>query len=193
MSSSNIAPDSAMRMLDVFASLLGLIILSPLFFVIAAMIKLNSPGPVFHRSQRVGRKGRLFGLYKFRSMVANAEKAGPAITAKRDERITGIGKILRRIKLDELPQLLNVLKGEMSLVGPRPEDPRYVAAYTPEQRQVLNPDRASQALLPLLIATKKKSYLALIGKRFIERRFCPLNWQSIWITYPGGRFSPICS
>jgi lipopolysaccharide/colanic/teichoic acid biosynthesis glycosyltransferase len=127
-----------MRLLDGVISVAGLILLGPLFAVIALLIKLDSPGPVFHRAVRVGRGGRLFRLYKFRSMVADARFKGPGITAAGDTRVTEFGRFLRKTKLDELPQLLNVLKGEMSLVGPRPEDPRYVAYYTPEQRAVLS-------------------------------------------------------
>jgi len=126
------------RLFDLFVSLAGLVLLFPLFVAIAIAIKLDSPGPVFFRGQRVGRGGHLFSIYKFRSMVAGAAQRGPGITAAGDARITGVGKVLRRAKLDELPQLLNVVRGEMSLVGPRPEDPRYVALYTSEQRRVLD-------------------------------------------------------
>ena len=111
--------------------------LSPLFLVIALLIKLSTPGPVFYRAVRIGKDGLPFRLYKFRSMVMGADKSGPGITTAADRRITPVGRFLRKTKLDELPQLINVLRGEMSLVGPRPEDPRYVAYYTPDQRQVL--------------------------------------------------------
>lgn len=128
----------AKRLFDLFTSLAGLVLLSPVFALIAIVIELDLPGPVFFRGQRVGRDGRLFGLYKFRSMVIEAPQKGPGITAAGDPRITCVGRVLRRTKLDELPQLINVVRGEMSLVGPRPEDPRYVALYTPEQRRVLS-------------------------------------------------------
>lgn len=126
-----------MRILDFFASLFGLILLSPLFLVVTLFVKFTSPGPVFHRGERVGLNGKLFNLYKFRTMITNAATIGPGITAQNDLRITGVGRFLRSTKIDELPQLINVLKGEMSLVGPRPEDPRYVDQYTPEQREIL--------------------------------------------------------
>ena len=126
------------RTFDLLASALGLIILSPIFALIALLIRLTSPGPVFYRARRVGQGGREFTLYKFRSMVADADRRGPGITTAGDPRVTSIGRVLRRTKLDELPQLWNVLRGDMSLVGPRPEDPRYVALYTPEQRRVLD-------------------------------------------------------
>jgi lipopolysaccharide/colanic/teichoic acid biosynthesis glycosyltransferase len=125
------------RGFDLAAALLGLGLLAPLFAVIAAVVKLTSPGPVFYRAPRVGLGGALFGLYKFRSMHAEAPRLGPGITRAGDPRITPVGAWLRRYKLDELPQLINVVRGEMSLVGPRPEDPRYVARYSPEQRRVL--------------------------------------------------------
>lgn len=126
------------RLFDILASAIGLVVLSPLFLVIAIAIKITSPGPVFYRALRVGRHGKHFKLFKFRSMVVDADKIGPGITGSDDPRITSIGRLLRRTKLDELPQLINVLHGEMSIVGPRPEDPRYVALYNDEQRQILN-------------------------------------------------------
>lgn len=125
------------RAFDLLASATGLIILSPLLVGIALAVRLTSHGPALYRAQRVGRHGKEFTLYKFRSMVADADRHGPGITAANDDRVTGVGRFLRRTKLDELPQLLNVLRGDMSLVGPRPEDPRYVALYTPEQRRIL--------------------------------------------------------
>jgi lipopolysaccharide/colanic/teichoic acid biosynthesis glycosyltransferase len=126
------------RAFDVLASGVGLIVLSPVLVVLALLVKFGSPGPVFYRANRVGLHGEPFQLFKFRSMVVGADKKGPAVTGAGDSRVTPIGRFLRRTKLDELPQLLNVLRGEMSVVGPRPEDPRYVAHYTPEQREVLN-------------------------------------------------------
>ena len=131
------AADGFRRLLDVIAAAGGLIVFSPLFLLIAVLIKRDSPGPVFYRARRVGKDGHEFRLYKFRSMVADADRQGPGITASGDSRVTRVGLMLRRTKLDELPQLINVLTGDMSLVGPRPEDPRYVALYTDEQRQVL--------------------------------------------------------
>jgi lipopolysaccharide/colanic/teichoic acid biosynthesis glycosyltransferase len=123
------------RLLDVIVAVAGVLILSPLFAVLAAAVKLSSPGPVFHRGERVGRGGTLFKLYKFRSMQVG--EGGPAITRAGDSRVTAVGRFLRRTKFDELPQLINVLRGDMSLVGPRPEAPRYVAMYDGEQRRIL--------------------------------------------------------
>jgi lipopolysaccharide/colanic/teichoic acid biosynthesis glycosyltransferase len=125
------------RGFDVAASGVGLIVLSPVFAMIAMAIRLNSEGPVWYKARRIGLNGKEFRLYKFRSMVVGADQNGPGITTAQDDRITSVGRFLRRTKLDELPQLINVLRGEMSLVGPRPEDPRYVALYTPAQREIL--------------------------------------------------------
>jgi lipopolysaccharide/colanic/teichoic acid biosynthesis glycosyltransferase len=126
-----------MHPLEILISLLGLLLLSPLFLAVALLIKLDTPGPVFYRARRIGRGGRPFELLKFRSMVTGAGRLGPGLTIAGDGRITRSGRWLRQTKVDELPQLFNVLKGEMSLVGPRPEDPRYVALYSAEQRRVL--------------------------------------------------------
>lgn len=128
---------TAKRLFDLFFALIGIIILLPIFLAIAIWIKLDSPGPVLFRQTRIGRFGHEFKIYKFRTMVANAEALGKQITADGDQRITSSGKFLRKYKLDELTQLFNVLKGEMSIVGPRPEVPTYVALYTLEQRRVL--------------------------------------------------------
>jgi lipopolysaccharide/colanic/teichoic acid biosynthesis glycosyltransferase len=128
----------AKRGIDFAAAVLGLLFLSPLLLLIAALVKLTSSGPVLHRAVRAGREGKLFCLFKFRSMSPDADRAGPGLTRSGDPRVTPLGGWLRRLKLDELPQLFNVLKGDMSLVGPRPEDPSYVAYYTPEQRKVLS-------------------------------------------------------
>ena len=125
------------RLLDVIAAAIGLLLLTPLFAVVICMIKQHDRGPIFYHARRIGKDGKEFAVYKFRSMIIDADKQGPAVTTSGDDRITPIGKFLRNTKLDELPQLLNVLNGEMSLVGPRPEDPRYVEKYTPVQRKIL--------------------------------------------------------
>ena len=126
-----------MRATDLSVSLVGLVVASPVLLLVAIAVKCSSPGPVFHRAQRVGKDRRLFTLYKFRSMVLDAAERGPGITGRDDPRITRVGRILRRTKLDEWPQLFNTLIGDMSLVGPRPEDPRYVAAYSADQLEIL--------------------------------------------------------
>lgn len=125
------------RALDIFGSAIGLLILSPLFLAIAVAIKLDTPGPVFFRQERVGRDGRPFHIFKFRSMIPEAPRSGTALTVRADRRITRVGAFLRKTKLDELPQLINVFKGEMSLVGPRPEVPEFMKFYTAEQRAIM--------------------------------------------------------
>jgi lipopolysaccharide/colanic/teichoic acid biosynthesis glycosyltransferase len=125
------------RIVDILASAVGLLLLSPVFLVIGAAVKLGDGGPVLYRSKRVGIGGKLFSIYKFRSMLQGAERMGGGLTVRGDRRVTRAGRLLREYKLDELPQLLNVLKGDMSLVGARPEDPGFVARYTPEQQEIL--------------------------------------------------------
>ena len=125
------------RVFDVCVALLGLCLLALPMLGIALAVRLDSPGPVFFRQQRVGRHGCCFRIHKFRTMVVDAESRGPQVTASSDRRITRIGNFLRRWKLDELPQLIDVLVGDMSLVGPRPEVPRYVALYPADVRELV--------------------------------------------------------
>ena len=125
------------RLMDIAVSGCALAVLWPVLLLIALAIKIDDPGPVFYRQVRVGRGGRTFRIFKFRTMVVDADKKGLAITVGRDNRITRVGALLRRTKLDELAQLINVFTGDMSFVGPRPEVQKYVDLYTPYQRQVL--------------------------------------------------------
>lgn len=125
------------RAFDIVAAALGLLVLSPVMAAVAVLIKISSPGPIFHNSIRTGRFGTPFRVYKFRTMVVGAEKLGGPSTGKNDSRVTPIGLKLRRYKVDELPQLLNVLKGEMSIVGPRPEVPRYTSQYFGDEELIL--------------------------------------------------------
>jgi lipopolysaccharide/colanic/teichoic acid biosynthesis glycosyltransferase len=125
------------RLVDLLIATIGLLILLPFLLVVALLIKIDSPGPVFFRQQRVGLGGRAFRIFKFRSMVHGAYKMGSRLTTKRDPRVTRVGQILRWFKIDELPQLINVMLGDMSLIGPRPEDPYFVRYYTDAQRAVL--------------------------------------------------------
>jgi lipopolysaccharide/colanic/teichoic acid biosynthesis glycosyltransferase len=125
------------RSFDIALSTVGLIFMSPLLIGIAVWIKLDTPGPVFFRQRRVGLKGALFDIHKFRTMAADAAQRGMQITVSDDPRITRAGRFLRRTKLDELPQLIDVLIGNMSLVGPRPEVPKYVAMYSVAQRDTV--------------------------------------------------------
>lgn len=126
------------RLIDVVGASGGLLILSPFALMVAALIKVDSPGPVIFRQVRVGRGGRPFRIWKFRTMRDNAAALGPGITTGGDTRVTRVGRYLRRWKIDELPQLVNVVRGDMSLVGPRPELPEFVALYDAEERAVLD-------------------------------------------------------
>jgi lipopolysaccharide/colanic/teichoic acid biosynthesis glycosyltransferase len=137
------------RTIDILVSLTSLIVLFPLFFVVAVLIKLDSPGPVLFIQNRVGKDGRIFPLFKFRSMYIDAERrresllrfneaSGPLFKMRHDPRITRVGRFLRRSSLDEIPQLINILRGEMTLVGPRPALPREVATYGPVERKRLS-------------------------------------------------------
>jgi len=125
------------RIFDLVVGTFSLIVVSPIMLICVILSKLQSPGPIIYSAQRAGLRGKIFSMYKFRTMVTNAQSIGTGITNYRDPRITPIGRFLRKTKLDELPQLLNVLKGEMSIVGPRPEAPEYVKFYTKKQRKVL--------------------------------------------------------
>ncbi len=125
------------RTLDVVGSALGLVILSVIFLIVAIAIKRDSPGPVFFRQDRVGRDGRVFRIYKFRSMGVQRTAGDTLLTVHADKRVTRVGAFLRKTKLDELPQLINVLFGDMSLVGPRPEVPDFMKFYSPEQRAII--------------------------------------------------------
>ena len=126
------------RIFDVLLSLLSLLVLAPVFLILAVLIKLDSRGPVFYRGIRAGRHGKAFHVLKFRSMVPEAERVGSGTTALNDFRITRVGKVIRRYKLDELPQIINVIKGDMSIVGPRPELLEYAARYEGDEKEILN-------------------------------------------------------
>lgn len=197
----------AKRLLDLMGSALGLIVLSPLFLVVGLLIWANDRGPVFFRQERIGQGGRPFLIWKFRTMVMNAEALGSPLTVGRDPRITRVGHWLRKTKIDELPQLINVLLGQMSLVGPRPEVAAYVALYTPEQREVLQlrpgiTDPASlrfrneqellaQAVDPegwyVEVIMPEKIRLNLeYGRRASVRTDLGLVWLTVWHLLIGG-------
>jgi lipopolysaccharide/colanic/teichoic acid biosynthesis glycosyltransferase len=125
------------RVFDIVVALVALILLLPVLAVIALIIRLDSPGPAFYAQERVSLYGRRFRLLKFRTMVVDAERLAPNVSAAGDPRVTRVGRVLRRWYLDEFPQLLNVIRGDMSLVGPRPETPEFVAYYSPAERRVL--------------------------------------------------------
>lgn len=123
------------RIFDIVFSFIGLIILSPVFIIISILIKIKMPGPVFFHQNRAGRHGRLFRIVKFRTMIPN--HGGDTISVKGENRITPLGTILRRYKLDELPELWNVLKGDMSFVGPRPDMPEYISRFSGDEKLIL--------------------------------------------------------
>jgi len=125
------------RLVDIAVAVGGLVLLAPLLALIALIVRVESPGHPFYGGWRVGRDGRRFRMWKFRTMVRDADRIGPGITARDDARVTAVGRFLRATKLDELPQLVNLLTGELTLIGPRAEVPDIVARYTPEQRRVL--------------------------------------------------------
>ncbi len=126
------------RVFDFIAAFIGLVVLFPILFVISLWIKFSSKGPLFYSQKRVGKEFKEFDIYKFRSMVVDADKIGPSVTSGDDPRITEVGKFIRKTKIDELPQLLNVLKGDMSLVGPRPEVMKFVEKKRDEYKKVLS-------------------------------------------------------
>jgi len=176
------------RVFDLIVATIGLIILSPLLVVAAVLVGMSSPGGIFFRGQRVGKDGKLFQILKFRTMVENAAQVGPGITTAGDARITRVGQWLRRTKIDELPQLWNVVRGEMSLVGPRPEDPRYVALYTEDQRHILSVRpgitspasiqfRHEEALLP---AGDIETYIKLLMPAKIKADLEYLDRRTFW-------------
>ncbi|MCW3106558.1 MAG: wcfS [Segetibacter sp.] len=177
------------RCFDFLFSLVGLIILSPVFLLAALLIKLTSKGPVFFNQSRVGKDGKDFKVYKFRSMYVNADKRGLLTVGGKDTRVTAIGYYLRKFKLDELPQLINVVKGEMSIVGPRPEVRRYVEMYSQEQLRALKvlpgiTDYASieyrnENDLLALAQNPEEFYVKEIMPKKIELNFKYINNRSI--------------
>lgn len=180
------------RAFDIIVSAAGLALLSPAFLVIATAILLDSGGPVLFRQERVGLKGRSFAIHKFRTMVADAPQKGPQLTYGSDPRITRVGRLLRRSKLDELPQLLDVLAGRMSLVGPRPEVPRYVARYPVEIRsKVLSvrpgiTDLASLAYIDessvlARAADPERAYVEEVMPRKLELAVRYVDEQTLWM------------
>ncbi|MDE2082013.1 MAG: sugar transferase [Burkholderiales bacterium] len=158
------------RLFDLLLAAAALLLLSPLMLAVALAIRLDSPGPVFFRQQRVGRHGVPFNIHKFRSMRDGA--AGPALTVGADPRITRVGAWLRRLRLDELPQLIDVLQGTMSLVGPRPELPRYVAHYPPALRDLalaVRPGITDPSSLAFLDEAERLAAAADPEREYIER------------------------
>jgi|SRR5437773_2501413 len=179
------------RLCDIVISVVALILLLPVFAIVAILIKLDSPGPVFFRQLRVGFHGQLFRIFKYRTMVVNAEKLGGPSTTADDRRITRSGKWIRRFNLDELPQLMNVLKGEMSLVGPRPEVPQYAALFRGAEKEILSvrPGLTDWATLwnidegAVLAgdADPERAYLELIRPEKIRLQLEYVKRRSFWV------------
>jgi lipopolysaccharide/colanic/teichoic acid biosynthesis glycosyltransferase len=178
------------RLFDLIFSLAGFLVLSPIFIILSLLILITMGWPVFYRQIRVGRGGEEFKIIKFRSMVKNAEKRGLAVTTGGDPRITPIGRFLRKSKLDELPQLLNVISGDMSLVGPRPEVPKYVSLYDDHQRQVLSvrpglTDPASivyrhEEQILARYADTEKAYIEVLMPAKLKLNLAYIEKQSFW-------------
>lgn len=181
------------RLFDIIVSSLGLVVTSPLFLAITIMIKRGSKGPVFYRGERVGRFKKPFRIYKFRTMVADAEKLGGPSTAADDPRLTRTARFLKKYQLDELPQLINVFTGEMSLVGPRPEVPIYVNMFTKEEEPILSvrPGMTDYASLwnfhegELLqdSADPEKTYMEEIRPEKIRLQLKYIRERSFWVDF----------
>ncbi|MBL4932630.1 sugar transferase [Clostridium paridis] len=177
-SERRIGYDISKRILDFVCSFIGLVILSPIFIIVAILIKLDSTGPVVFSQLRIGKNGKSFKMYKFRSMVVDAEElkvkllernemSGPMFKMKEDPRITRIGKFIRKTSIDELPQLINILKGEMSLVGPRPSLPKEVEEFEPWMRERLD------------VKPGLTCYWQVMGRNSIDFR----NWMKLDVKY----------
>jgi lipopolysaccharide/colanic/teichoic acid biosynthesis glycosyltransferase len=163
--------DAAKRLVDVALAGVALVLLSPLMAVVAVAVRIDSAGPVLFRQERVGRAGRPFRIHKFRTMVVDAERRGLPLTVGDDRRITRVGRFLRRHRLDELPQLVDIIKGDMSLVGPRPELPRYVATYPPHLREralALKPGLTDPASLANLDESERLAQAADAEREYID-------------------------
>ena len=179
------------RIMDFCISAAGLLFLSPVLFFIAWKIKSQDGGPVFYRGVRVGLHGKPFRIYKFRTMVVNADKIGGPSTADDDPRITGVGKFLRKNKLDELPQLINVFKGEMSIVGPRPEVKQYVDMFSEDEKAILTvrpgiTDWASiwnsdEGAVLAGSADAEKAYMEKIRPEKIRLQLKYVREHSLWV------------
>ena len=160
----------AKRIFDIIFSFLGAILTSPLFLVVVFLIKKESPGPVFYRGERIGKNGKPFRIFKFRTMVVDAEKMGGPSTAGDDQRLLKIGHFLKKYQLDEMPQLINVLRGEMSLVGPRPEVPSEIESLEPGTRKIILSIRPGMTSLATLSNPHEGE--ALKGSKDPHKTYC---------------------
>lgn len=180
------------RFSDILFSFISIIIFLPVFFIISILIKLTSRGSIFFRQERVGQNGKIFKIYKFRSMVEQTRDNDRLMITKEDDpQITKIGKFLRKYKLDEMPQIINVLKGEMSIVGPRPEVPRYANFYTEEQKEILTvrpgmagpsiPDSIDKEKISVGNGDLEKKYINQILPEQLFRDLEYVKHQSLWL------------
>lgn len=181
------------RLFDVIVAAVGLILLSPLLALLALLVRIDSPGPIFYRGARIGRGGKPFHIYKFRSMIPDAERRGGTTTSSDDARLTRVGRTLRKYKLDEIPQLINIVVGEMSLVGPRPQVAWAVERYRPEERAVLGlrpgiTDWASirfhneeELIRQSGITDPDAAYMALIHPEKMRLQLKYLRQRSFWV------------
>ncbi|MGE0267500.1 MAG: sugar transferase [Candidatus Omnitrophota bacterium] len=200
------------RLFDLIFSFFGLVVLAPLLAVVAVIIKLTSEGPILFSQKRVGLYEKIFLIYKFRTMVDKADTKGTSVTTGNDPRITPIGRILRKTKLDELPQLFNVMRGDMSFIGPRPDVPEITAKYTPQMKKIFSvrPGITSVATLHF---RQEEEILAKIKDpdRFYDERVVPLKvalamehvernsflfdllilMQTVWVLLPLGKIWPV--
>jgi lipopolysaccharide/colanic/teichoic acid biosynthesis glycosyltransferase len=176
------------RLLDIALAAAGLLLLTPLLAAIAVAVKLTSRGQALYHAARVGKDGRTFTLFKFRSMFVPVSSDQPRLTRRGDVRITPVGRVLRRWKLDELPQLYNVLRGDMSLVGPRPEDPKYVAMYTLDERRVLTVRPGITSAVSLAYRNEdalldredwEQHYIGVVMRDKLRRELADLDRRSI--------------
>ena len=179
------------RLFDIFCAVLGLFLISPVFVFIAILVKMQDGGPVLYYGERVGYKGRVFRMMKFRTMVVDAEKIGGTSTSDRDHRLTKYGRLLRKCKLDELPQLINVLKGEMSIVGPRPEVKRYTDLFSEEEKEILSVRpgitdwasiwNADEGKVLAGAADPEKAYMELIRPTKLKLQLKYVRERSFWV------------
>lgn len=180
------------RLFDIIFSFIGLVLIVPILIIVAILLKLSSPGPIFFSGTRIGKKGKPFKMYKLRTMVVGAEEMGGPSTASDDPRLTSIGKFLKKIQLDELPQFINVFKGEMSLVGPRPEVPLYVNLMTEEEKKIILSVRPGMTDLASLwnfhegeilkgSPDPEKTYIEKIRPKKIELQIEYVKNRSLWL------------
>jgi lipopolysaccharide/colanic/teichoic acid biosynthesis glycosyltransferase len=189
------AEDVVRRVFDVVVASVGLFVTVPLLIVVAMLVGFSSPGGVIYRSRRIGRGGKPFFMYKFRTMVSDADRNGSLVTCRNDPRVTRVGRWLRRSKLDELPEMWNVIRGDMSIVGPRPENPQAVARFSASQRALLEvrPGITSPATIKYrheenMLADPETEYLALMQDKlaldldYIARRSFASDMKIILMT-----------